>query len=62
MYRFVPLALAIQAVTWLRTLGKPPQTREWLRRLASWNLLLNDGMVVTFVRSASAATQRAKAA
>jgi SAM-dependent methyltransferase len=62
MVRFIPLALAIQAATWLRTLGKPHEERRWLRRLASWNVLLNDGMVVTFLRHDSAATLRAKAA
>jgi SAM-dependent methyltransferase len=62
MYRFAPLAVAIQSATWLRTLGKPPHARKWLTRLASWNVLLNDGIVVTFTCRSSSGAQRAKAA
>jgi SAM-dependent methyltransferase len=62
MYRFAPLATAIQAATWLRTIGKPLKTRQWLRGLTAWNLLLNDGMVVTFRRPASEGGAHSRAA
>jgi hypothetical protein len=50
--------LAIQTATWLRTRGRPAKTQEWLRRLASWNVLLNDGMVVSFTARAAAKGMR----
>jgi 2-polyprenyl-3-methyl-5-hydroxy-6-metoxy-1,4-benzoquinol methylase len=55
MYRYAPHALAIQTYTWLRSLTQRREAQAWMRRLASWNVLLNDGMVVSFTRRAATA-------
>ena len=54
MYRYVPHAITVKAYGFLKGVSRDREHREWMRLLNSFNLLLNDGMVVSFRRSPAA--------
>lgn len=58
MYWHLPRVLAVQAYTWLKTLLKPQRQRQWLRLLASQQVCLCDGMVVSFTKQAHASAHK----
>ena len=55
MYLHLPRVWVVQLYTWLKTLTKPPAQRDWLRLLASRQVCLCDGMVVSFTKQGAAA-------
>lgn len=57
MYLHLPRVWAVQAYTWLKTLGKSPKQRDWLRLLSSSQVCLSDGMVVSFTKKSAAEMQ-----
>lgn len=50
MYRFTLHAGIIQAYVCLKLLFKDAKTKSFMRRLHSWNVLMNDGIVVSFIK------------
>lgn len=52
MLRFAPQALAIKLYTYLKYRFKPRRHRQWMQRLVSWQMLLCDGMLLSFVKPA----------
>lgn len=50
MYRFAAHALVIQAYARLKLLFKDQETKEFAMRLHTWNVLLNDEIVVSFIK------------
>lgn len=48
MVRFLPRCLWVQAYSYLRNMNKDKKTQQWMQRLVSNNILLNDGIVVSF--------------
>jgi len=57
MLRFAPQALAIKVYTYLKYRFKPRPVRQWMQRLASWQVLLCDGMLLSFVKPAGRCEQ-----
>jgi 2-polyprenyl-3-methyl-5-hydroxy-6-metoxy-1,4-benzoquinol methylase len=51
MYRYVLHVAVIRAHVRMRLLFKDQKTRRFIMRLHSWNVLLNDEMVVSFVKT-----------
>jgi SAM-dependent methyltransferase len=50
MYVHLPRVWAVQIYTWIKTLSKPQEQRDWFRLLASNQVCLCDGMVVSFTK------------
>lgn len=48
MWRFAPRALLVRFYSWMKFRTKDEGTQEWMGQVNSWNVLLNDGMVVSF--------------
>jgi 2-polyprenyl-3-methyl-5-hydroxy-6-metoxy-1,4-benzoquinol methylase len=52
MYRFFHRCIFIKIFSAFRYLKKDKKTKEWMKRLCSFNMLLNDGMVLAFKKPA----------
>jgi len=53
MLRFAPQALVVRLYTYLKYRLKPHRQRQWMQRLASWRVLLCDGMLLSFRKPAA---------